>query len=137
DVDDDSFAGRVAGVTVAARTRDDADRVPPRPAHRPPDVLGRLAEDDRAGTDAVVARAVEEPRGVVGGVRGRHDRPLNQFGELDETRIRRRARAGRDPPWERGQRAGADREPSTADEQLAAVEAFGHSRSSRATASTC
>jgi hypothetical protein len=64
---------------VASRSRDHADRVPARPAHRAPHVLSRLAEDDGAGTHAVVARAVEPPGRVVGRVLRSNDRALDEL----------------------------------------------------------
>src|SRR3954471_23687570 len=48
DVDDDPAAGGIARVAMSSRARDDTDRVPLRPAHRAPDILRRLAEDNRA-----------------------------------------------------------------------------------------
>ena len=91
DIHDHTAAGREAGVAVPAGPRHDANRVTPRPAHGSPDVLRGIAEHDRTGTDAVVARAVEAAGRVVGGVSGRDDRPLNQSGELDEPGVDRGA----------------------------------------------
>ena len=123
-VDDDSLAGRVAGVTVPARACDDADRVSPRPAHGAPDVLRRLAEHDRAGTDAVVARAVKTARRVVGAVGRRDDGSLNELRQLDEPWIDGRPPADRHPTGKAYERAGANSEPSPAGEQLASVESL-------------
>jgi hypothetical protein len=121
-VDDDSLAGRVARVAVAARSRDDADRVPARPAHRAPHVLSRLAEDDGAGTHAVVARAVETASRVVGGVLRSDDRALDELRQLDEPRVDSRSRTDSDPAGQRDRRTGAHRDPSRADDQFAPVE---------------
>src|SRR3954463_2529351 len=59
DVDDDAAASGIARVAMSSGPRDDTDRVPLRPAHRAPDILCRLAEDNRPWADRVVARAVE------------------------------------------------------------------------------
>ena len=124
-VDHDSLAGRVAGVTVPARACDDSDRVPPRPAHGAPDVLRRLAEHDRAGTDAVVARAVGRRRaGVVSAVGRRDDGSLHELRQLDEPLVDGRSPADRHPTGKGYERAGAHSEPSPAGEQLASVESL-------------
>ena len=99
DVEDDAGRRRVAAVAVPAGARHEVDVVAPRPADRVDDVADRLAEDDRLRTDGVEARAVEEPRLVVAGARGRDDvageaaAKLTQARRQDEARRRPRRRA--------------------------------------------
>jgi len=56
------------------------------------DVADRLAEDDRLRTDGVEARAVEEPRLVVAGARGRDDVAGEAAAKLTQARRRRKTR---------------------------------------------